>query len=116
MSAEARAALAGQVETVAGLSCTPYYRQTTKAGDAMVRMASISRDDSGFGFMVTWQVVLILPSDFKASEKYLEEKIDDLIAAVGEEMIVTGVTPQELVFDNGTSIPAVVIEGAREKE
>lgn len=113
MSAEVRQALAAAVNTVEGMHCSAYYVQTTTAGNAMVRLDRMRRDDSGFGFMNTWQVLVILPSGIAAAEKYLEEKLPLLLPAVGEEMVVTTVTPSELVLDNGSRIPCVAIEGAR---
>lgn len=115
MSAAVRAAIAAAVETVPGLSCAPYFRQTTKAGDGMVRLDRLTRSQNGFGFMATWQVLLVLPQDVQAAEKYLERITPALIAALAEELIVTTVTPQELVLDNGVRVPVVVIEGNREE-
>lgn len=112
MSAEVRTALAAATNTVVGLHCTPYFRQTTKAGDAMVRMDRSVRDTSGFGFMVSWQVLILLPQDLSTAEKWLDTHMIPLINAISEEMVVTLVTPQQLALDTG-SVPIVLIEGTR---
>lgn len=114
MSAEVREALAAAANTVDGVHCTPYFRQSVKPGDAMVRLDRMTRDTSGFGFMVTWQVVVALPTDLSAAEKWLDANTDSLVAAIGEEMVVTTVMPQQLALDTGT-VPVVLIEGNRAK-
>lgn len=112
MSAEVRNAISAAASSVSGVNCTPYFRQSTKTGDAMVRFDRMNRDDSGFGFMVVWQVVLMLPQDVAAAEKYLEEKTPALIAALSEELVITSVTPQQLALDTGY-VPCVFFEGNR---
>lgn len=112
MSAAIRQAIASAVNTVEGINCTPYFRQTTKTGDAMVRLDRKRRDDSGFGYIATWQVVVILPQDIATAEKYLDEKVDALVSALSEEVVVTTVTPQQLALDTG-AVPCVFIEGNR---
>lgn len=112
MSTEFREALSTAVNTVEGLNCTPYFRQSTKPGDAMVRLDRKVRDSSGFGFMATWAVVVILPQDMATAEKYLDAKVGPLVSAISEELVVTTVTPQQLALDTGL-VPCVFIEGNR---
>lgn len=115
MSANVRALLAKVASTVPGVSCSPYYRQSSKAGDAMVRLAKIVRSDNGFGFMATWQVWLVCPQDLAAAEKFIDEKVPLLTEALGSELIVTSTTPSELVFGE-SHVPGVVIDGVRATE
>lgn len=112
MSAAIRASIAAAANTVAGINCSPYFRQSTKPGDAMVRLDRQTRDTSGFGFMATWQVVVILPQDLATAEKYLDEKLPSLVDAIAEELVITTVTPQQLTLDTGL-VPCVFIEGNR---
>jgi hypothetical protein len=112
MSAEVRTAIANAASTVEGVNCSPYFRQTTKPGDAQVRLDRMDRDDTGFGFMAVWQVVVMLAQDLQTAEKWLDEHIDSLVAAIREEMVVTTVTPQQLALDTGL-VPCVVIQGNR---
>lgn len=116
MSAATRTALSAAVNAVTGINCTPYFRQSTKAGDAMVRLDRHTRSSNGFGFMATWQVLMVLPQDIVTAEKYLDSKVTELVDALSSELIVTTVVPQELVLDNGVRIPVVVIEGSRETD
>lgn len=112
MSAETRAEIAAAANTVDGIHCSPHFRQTTKPGDAMVRLDRRRRDDTGFGWITTWQVLLVLPADLAQSEKYLDQHADDLADALGEALTVTTVTPQQLALDSGT-VPVVIFEGTR---
>lgn len=114
MTTTARAAIAAAASTVTGVTCTPYFRQTTKPGDAMVRLGRIDYPMPRLPGSVTWQVVLILPADVAAAEKSLEDTIPALVAALSNEMIVQSVTPTTLVVETGT-VPTVFVEGSREE-
>lgn len=107
-----RSLIAAAASSVPGISVTPYFRQTTKPGDGMVRLERMNRDTSGFGYMATWQVVVVLPQDLASAEKYLDEKVPALLEAISEELVVTTVTPQQLALDTGL-VPVVFIEGNR---
>lgn len=111
----AREDLATAAETVAGVtSCTAYGRQTLRPGDGYVRFARREPDPSGLGFTDVWQVWITLPQDLNAAEKWLEDHLDALGAALAQEMTVTAITPAELVMPSGPPTNGVVVEGARE--
>lgn len=112
MSAEVRTFIATAASTVEGVSCTPYFRQSTKSGDAMVRLDRKVRDASGFGFIATWQVVVILHQDLATAEKWIDANAALLAEALSEELVVTSITPQQLALDTGT-VPVLFIEGTR---
>lgn len=114
MSASVRAAIAAAVATVPGLSCTPYFRQTTKPGDAMVRLEAMTRSANGFDFVLTWQVLLVLPSDIVAAEKYLDAHAPALLEALATQMVVGGLILRELILTDGARLPVAVVEGKRE--
>lgn len=114
MSAEARAAISDAASTVTGVNCKPYYRQSLKSGDAFVRLARRAPDPSGLGDTVVWQVWLALPQDVLAAEKWLDERVGDLYAALRGEMTITSITPAELVLGGTNSVNGVIVEGARE--
>lgn len=116
MSEADRIAIAAAVTTVEGLNCKPYFRQSVKAGDAMVRFDRLIRDQSGFGFINVWQVLLALPQSIAEAEKYLEEKLSLALAAVEPELVITGAQPKELLLEGGVTVPVVVIEGNRARE
>lgn len=114
MTENTRQILADAVNTVDAITCTPGYRQTVKAGEAMVRFAGLRRDASGFGYMNTWQIVLTLPQQLSASEAFVDQHLDALLEAVEPVLIVTTAEPRELVLDNAAgTVPVLVVEGTR---
>jgi hypothetical protein len=109
----ARDEIAAAASTVAGVNVTPYYRQNLQAGQGFVRLHAKARDNSGFGWMDTWQVWLALPQDIPTAEAWLDDTTPALIEALSPVLVLTTVTPSTLVVD-ANSVPGVVIEGARE--
>jgi hypothetical protein len=114
MSAAVRQEIAEAASTVAGVTCTPYYVQTTSAGAAYVRLDRIEYPNP-FGGVAYWNVVLLLPQDIAASEKYLEEKVPLIREAIEEHLFVTSVTPQQLQLGSGPTLPCAFINGHREE-
>ncbi len=113
IGAEVRAALAAAANTVEGIKCPPYFKQTTKPGTAMVRKDRVAYPNK-FGGLVTWQVLVMLPQDLEASEKFLDETIPLLVDALAPELRVTDVIPQQLALDAG-AVPIALIQGNREE-
>lgn len=106
--------LAAAVTAVPGVkNCTPFHRQTTNVGEAMIRLDRRVRADNGFGFMNTWQVCVILPQILAQAEKWVEDNGDALIEAASDHLVVLSLTPGQLPVGS-TLVPAVVLEGARE--
>jgi hypothetical protein len=114
MSEQARNLIANAVSTVDGVNVTPYFRQTTKAGEGMVRLDVQRRDDARF-YLDTWQVLVVLPQDIAAAEKWLDANLVALREAAREQLVVLSITPQDLLLDTG-KVPVVVIEGVREAD
>ena len=110
-----RSDIAAAASTVDGVTCASNHRQLTRLGDACVRFVSNARDDSGFGFLTTWQVWIALHQDIATAEKWIDDHTDALIAALSPEMTVTTIAPAELNFGTN-SIPGVIVEGIRGKE
>lgn len=115
MSHAVRQLIADAASSVEGVTVSPYFRQTTKTGQGMVRLDRMLRSTNGFGYMNTWQVVIMLPTDLAAAEKWMDEKMNDLVEHISEAIIVTSVMPQQLALETGT-LPVVIIEGNREQE
>ena len=69
-----------------------------------------------FGGVARWNVVVALPQDMAAAEKFIEDKVPALRAAVGEHMVVTEVLPQRLNITGVGELPCVFINGFREEE
>jgi hypothetical protein len=115
MSAAIRAAIAAAANTHLGdKRVTPYYRQTTTAGWGWVSMGPSNRDDTGFGFMDTWEIRVVLSQEIAKAEAWIDEHRDALTAAIAEHLIVTTVAPAVLNLDQKTTVNALIIEGVRE--
>lgn len=114
MSAQdTRAKIAAAANAVVGMNVQPFYWQSSRPGDGMVRWDQQVRSDNRFGFMDQWQVLVVLPQDAGQSERYADEHRAALIEAVGQELVVTRSTSTSLVLDNGTPIGVLLIEGSR---
>jgi hypothetical protein len=113
MSDEVRRAIADAASSVTGIDVSPYFRQTTKAGSGMVRLDRTEYPNKLAG-VVTWQVIVLLPQDIATAEKWLDANGSALREAVGTELQVRSLTPQQLAIDTGT-VPCVVLEGLREE-
>ena len=111
--AETRTEFAAAVTGVAGISCTPNYRQSLKPGDAFVRLGVRRRDGSGLAYADTWQVWLALPQDVATAEKWLDEHIDEISEALRPLLNLNTITPAELAL-GGNTVPGVIFEGIRE--
>lgn len=117
MSEAVRNALAQGASTVEGITGQPYFVQTTGAGVALVRYDGTEYVHS-FGARFgtpRWSVVLLLPNDPAAGEKYLEAKVPPLLDALAPVLAVKSVTPQYIDFGSG-AVPCAVISGNREEE
>lgn len=113
MSAEVRELLAIAASTgVGGVNTQPYFVQTTAAGLAFVRLDRIEYQRGyATGF---WSIVVQLPTDRAAAEKYLEQWVPEMVESLSAEMHVLTVTPQDIDFGSG-AIPCAVISGHREE-
>jgi hypothetical protein len=108
-----RAELAAAASSVEGLDVVEYYRQSLRPGTGFVRLAEKTAADNGFGYVDTWDVVVVLPQDLVAAEKFLEYCQAPLLAALEAVMFVKTLTPTQIIFD-AQSVPGVVVTGARE--
>lgn len=108
----ARADIATAASTVTGVDVAPEYRQSLSPYTGFVKWNGLNRDESGLGWMDTWQVWLALPQDVKTAEQWLTQNLPALLDAVEPELYVTTVTPAELVLEGG-STNGLIIEGAR---
>ncbi|RYB91002.1 hypothetical protein EUA93_18885 [Nocardioides oleivorans] len=91
----------------------PEYRQTLQAYTGFVKWNGRARDDSGLGWIDTWQVWFALPQDVRTAEQWLADRLDDLLGAISTELVITNVVPADLVLGGGGSTNGLIIEGAR---
>lgn len=111
----ARDELADALTATGVARVSPYYRQSMRPGDGCIRWGGSARDDSGLGVIVTWQAWIALPQDTATAEKWLDQHLPDLIAALNTEATVTNAEPAELVLGTN-AINGLIIEAARPQE
>lgn len=116
MSAEARKALADAASTVDGITCHPYFVQSIKTGQAVVRLDRINYPPDRFGGVVRWNVVVMLPQDQTQAEKYIEKHLDALVDALDGQWQIAEAQPQQLNIPGVGVVPVLIIAGHREQE
>lgn len=107
-----RADIAAAANQIDGLNIVGHYRQHLKPRDGFVKWNGRTPDDSGLGWIDTWQVWVVLAQDVKAAEEWIAANVAPLIAAVQDEIVVTGAIPAELLLGNKT-VNGLIIEGTR---
>lgn len=116
MSASLRTALADAANAVLGeRRCAPYYRSSTRPGDAWVSFARRDRDDTGLGYMAAWEVRVALAQNLEDAERWVDQHSDDLADALSDWLVITAVVMVTLVTDTGNT-PGLVVEGVRPHE
>lgn len=107
-----RTALSDALNAVDGVTCTPHYRQIGRKGEAVIRFASAGRDSSGFGYIVTVQALIALPTALKDAEAFIDGHVDAILTALEAEVVVSDVGPVQLQLDSGL-VPALQVTGTR---
>jgi hypothetical protein len=115
--AEVRDLLAEAANRVGGVNVAPRWRHLAQPGEGSVRRAGVNRPDNGFGWVATWQVWVMLPSDLARAEEWADERVMDLIEALSGPMVVGSATPRQLSQSTTASpVPCLVVEGWREQD
>lgn len=107
-----RAALAAALNAVDGITASATYRQIARKGEAVIRFAGAVRDTSGFGYIVTWQALVALPSALKDAEVFIDGNVDGILTALEAEVVIADVAPVQLQLDTGL-VPALQVTGTR---
>lgn len=107
-----RTVVAGALNAVEGITCTPRYRQIGRKGEAVIRFAAANRDTSGFGYIVTVQALVALPTALKDAEAFIDANLDGILTALEAELVITDVAPVQLQLDSGL-VPALQVTGTR---
>lgn len=97
---------------VSAVTVSAGYVQTLAPYSGLVKWNGRARDDTGLGFIDTWQVWVALPQDVFTAEQWIADHLDELIEAVSTELLVTNCTLAELVLGASTT-NGLIIEGAR---
>ncbi len=114
MSAEVRQEIATALSSVDGITAHPYFVQATEPGTALVRLDRVEYPNP-FGGVAHWNIVVLLPQDLEAAEKYVEDKVPAIRVAIESLIFVTQVRPQRLDLPGVGVVPCVFITGHREE-
>lgn len=107
-----RSELADAATAIDGVNVKSYYRQSNKPGDGWIALAGWDRDENG-DYLDTWEVRVILSSNLKTAEEWVEANGDALVAAIEPHLYVTSVALVTFVAD-AANIPGLLITGVRE--
>lgn len=110
-----RSDLTAAAGTVEGIRAHPYVVGDTDPGTVYPRLDRIEYPNP-FGGVAYWNVVLVLPQDLEAAERYLEEKLPALKAALDPHLVITSVAMQRLQLDGVGTLPVAFINGHRETD
>lgn len=100
---------------IGGLAPIPVYDRYTQSlqpGHAFLKWNGRTRDDSGLGWIDSWQVWVALSQDVATAEEWMDIHLDELIAAADTELVVTSVDPAELILGASQS-NGLIITGTR---
>lgn len=110
-----RTDLAEAAATVVGLTAHEYVVGDTNPGTVYPRLERIEYPNA-FGGIAYWNVVLVLPQELDQAEKYLEQKLPALKAAIEPHLVVTSVALQRLQLDGVGTLPVAFVNGHREQD
>lgn len=111
-NADVRLAIAAAASTVSGV--TGYAKRPTSLniGDAWPQWRGAERVD-GMGFLETWQVFLLLPSDEFTADGYADTLGYPLAEALRPVLFVDSIVPAEVATSAGPLL-ALMITGRSE--
>lgn len=107
-----RADLAAAADEVEGFTGHPYYTADTDPGTVFIRLDRTEYPNR-LGGINHWNVIVLLPQDPAESEKYVEDNIGALKAALDPHMVVTQVAKRRLQLDGVGTLPCAFIIGHR---
>lgn len=114
----AREEIAEAANLAEGIDCSPYYRLATEPGKAYVELLRTEYPNK-FGGVDYWGVVVVLPTDLAAAQRWMDEHRAPLKRALyteGQALVVDQIRPYQIQQTDGPIIKAMVVEGHRESE
>lgn len=111
--AEARAGLAAAINGIDGLQYFAQTPGTPRVGDSWLRW-SAERDGDAGGIEITWSIAVVTPQDETAADAWIDDRIDDLLAALRPVTYVTGYAPARLEPPGASPIIGLLITTNRE--
>ena len=111
----AREDIAEAANVVDGIEIHPYFEAVSTPGMGWIELLRTDYPNT-LGGEDYWGVVVVLPSDTAAAQRYMDEFRRTLWDALGEAMVVTQIRPEQIPMPDNTIIKSMVIEGHREAE
>lgn len=109
---DARAEIVAALNSVDGVKAYDKRPSTPRQGDAWLRWRAERDDDSG-GFDVTWFIAVVTPQGEAAADAWIDDHLDDLLAALRPATYVTGYGPANLSTD-ASQVDGLLITTNRE--
>lgn len=110
-----RTELTDAANAVAGITAHTYVVGDTDPGTVYPRLDRIEYPNP-FGGVAHWNVVLVLPQGEAEAEKYVEDMVPTLKAALDPHLVITAVVLQRLQLDGVGILPVAFINGHREAD
>lgn len=112
----AREAIAAAITTaIPGVKVTAYGDQFGKIGSGYVELMRTEYPNK-FGGEDYWEVLVLVPQDTAAAQKWMDEHRAAYVAAVSPAMVVTQVRPETVPQNDSQAVKVMVIAGHRESE
>jgi hypothetical protein len=97
---DTRVAIAAALDTVQGLTGTPRRPKLVTAGAAWPQWGGSERADGG-AFLVTWNILVVLPAQEQDADEFVDDRLDDLYDAIQPVAHITGYQPAQLQTSEG---------------
>ncbi|GAA0978216.1 hypothetical protein ENKNEFLB_02830 [Nocardioides aquaticus] len=110
-----RGDIAAAASSVPGIIGHEYVVGETDPGTVYPRLDRIEYPNA-FGGVAHWNVVLVLPQDLAEAERYAEDTLPVLKAALDPHLVITAVLLQRLQLDGVGTLPVAFINGHREAD
>lgn len=84
---------------VAGVTCYVYAPNVWKPGDCWPQWSGAGQPESGpyaQSFTHAYRLIVVLPADRDAADTWVDEHLDDLVAALADVISVTEIAPAKL--------------------
>ena len=106
---DTRIAIADALTAVTGITGYPQRPRAPKTGDGWPLWRGSERS-AGQGYIETWAVIIVTPSDETAASRWADEKQADLIDALSEVLYLDAFAPASVPTD-GNDLFALMITG-----
>ena len=97
--AAGRAEIVAALNAVAGIQAYLSKPSAPRSGDAWLTWRADRDSDTVGGFDITWSIVIVTPAGEQASDTWIDDHLDAVLAALRPVTYVTGFAPANLGTD-----------------